>query len=47
MALLLYRFIQATWRVITDQQIGLIASHEAEELMEEVIQKNTQEGEKN
>ena len=47
MALLLYRFIQATWYVITDQQVGLIASHEAEELMEEVTGKNTQEGEKN
>ena len=47
MALLLYRFIQATWYVITDQQVGLIASHEAEELMEEVTGKNAQEVEKN
>jgi len=46
MALLLYRFIQATWYVITDKQVGIIASHEAEELMEEVTSKNTQEGEK-
>ena len=47
MALLLYRFIQATWYVVTDQQVGLIASHEAEELMEEVTGKNAQEEEKN
>lgn len=47
MALLLYRFIQATYYVITDQQVGLIASHEAEELMEEVNSQNAQEEEKN
>ena len=47
MALLLYRFIQATWYVITDQQVGVIASHEVEELMEEVTSNNTQAGEKN
>ena len=47
MALLLFRFIQATWYVITDKQVGIIASHEAEELMEEVTSKNAQEGEKN
>jgi len=47
MALLLYRFMQATYYVITDQQVGLIASHEAEELMEEVTSSNTPEGEKN
>jgi C4-dicarboxylate transporter DctQ subunit len=47
MALLLYRFIQATWYVITDQQVGVIASHEVEELMEEVTSNNAQEGEKN
>ena len=46
MALLLYRFIQATYYVITDQQEGLIASHEAEELMEEVAQTNGQGEEK-
>jgi len=45
MTLLLYRFIQATWYVITDQQVGLIASHEAEELMEEVVQENKRAGE--
>lgn len=47
MALLLYRFIQATWYVITDQQVGIIASHEAEELMEEVNNQDAQQGEKN
>lgn len=47
MALLLYRFIQATYYVITDRQVGLIASHEAEELMEEVTQNNNKEGEQN
>lgn len=47
MALLLYRFIQATWYVITDQQVGVIASHEVEELMEEVSSNKPQKGEKN
>lgn len=47
MTLLLYRFIQATWYVITDQQVGLIASHEADELIEEVTDNNSQAGEKN
>ncbi len=45
MALLLYRFIQATWYVMTDRQVGLIASHEVEELMEEVAQNNSKQGE--
>lgn len=40
MSLLLYRFIQATWYVFTDQQVGIIASHEAEELMDEVLGEN-------
>ena len=35
MALLLFRFLQAGWRVVTGQQDLLIASHEAEELVEE------------
>lgn len=35
MALLLYRFLQAGWRVLTDKQTLIIASHEAEELVEE------------
>ncbi len=47
MALLLYRFIQATYYVITDQQVGIIASYEAEELMEEVTNKNNSAGEQN
>lgn len=46
MALLLYRFIQATWYILTDQQTALIASHEAEELMEEVNKQNSNDGEK-
>lgn len=46
MSLLLYRFIQATWYILTDKQVALIASHEAEELMEEVIQENADKGEK-
>lgn len=46
MSLLLYRFIQATWYIITDKQTALIASHEAEELMEEVIQQKSNDGEK-
>ncbi len=45
MTLLLFRFIQATWRIIAGKQVGLIASHEAEELMEEVIGQNKREGE--
>ena len=37
MSLLLYRFIQAFWYVLKDKRIGIIASHEVEELLEEVI----------
>jgi len=47
MALLLYRFIQATWYVITDKQVGLIASHEAEELMDEVEAQSGSKGKTN
>jgi len=36
MALLLFRVLQATWRVITGKQDLLIAGHEAEEMMEEM-----------
>ncbi len=36
MGLLLFRFIQATGRVIRNEQHALIASHEADELMEEM-----------
>lgn len=46
MSLLLYRFIQATYYILTDKQVALIASHEAEEMMEEVIQENADKGEK-
>ena len=35
MALLLLRFLQATWRIWTGSQETLIASHEGEELLEE------------
>ena len=35
MALLTFRFLQAGWRVLRGRQEMLIASHEAEELMEE------------
>lgn len=47
MALLVYRFCQATWRILTDQQDLLIAGHEAEELMDEVNTRNSSnEGER-
>ncbi len=36
MSLMTWRFFQAGWRVFTDQQNLVIASHEAEELLEEV-----------
>ena len=39
MALLLFRVLQATWRIITNQQELLIAGHEAEEMMEEAFAK--------
>ena len=35
MALLLFRFLQAGWRVVTGQQDLIIASHEAEDMVEE------------
>ena len=34
MGLLLLRFIQTTWRILTNQQDTLIAGHEAEEMLE-------------
>lgn len=37
MALLLYRVLQASWRVVTGKQDLLIAGHEAEELLDEVV----------
>ncbi len=44
MALLLFRTLQATWRIFSDQQSLLIAGHEAEEMMEEALASD--EGEK-
>ena len=35
-ALLTFRFLQATWQILTNRSDRLIASHEAEELMEEL-----------
>jgi C4-dicarboxylate transporter DctQ subunit len=35
-ALLLFRFVQATWRIVTGKSISLIASHEAEEALEDL-----------
>ncbi|MEL7429258.1 MAG: TRAP transporter small permease [Pseudomonadota bacterium] len=44
MSLLLFRFLQATWYIVTGHQTSLIASHEAEELMEEVTQNKPANG---
>lgn len=45
MSLLLFRFLQATWRILKGEQKQLIASHEAEELLEEVTSEaNSAEG---
>ena len=35
LTLLTFRFLQAAWRVLTDQQTLIIASHEAEQMLEE------------
>ncbi len=43
-ALLLFRFLQATWRLFTGQQDNLIASHEAEDAVAEVAAKREVEG---
>ncbi|MGH1353752.1 MAG: TRAP transporter small permease [Thalassovita sp.] len=40
MALLLFRFIQATWRLITGEAESLIVSHEAEDAIEDVKHMN-------
>jgi C4-dicarboxylate transporter DctQ subunit len=40
MALLLFRFVQATWRVWTGEATTLIASHEAEEDVRDVAHMN-------
>lgn len=39
MALLLYRFLQAGWRIFNGEQTSLIASHEAEEMLEDLQKK--------
>ena len=41
MALLLFRFIQATWRVWTGAKTSLIVSHEAEDAVEDVKHLNS------
>ena len=43
MALLLYRFVEAGYRILVGKQDLLIASHEAEELVEEAAQKADRE----
>ncbi len=40
MALLLFRFLQATWRIWTGQAQSLIVSHEAEDAVEDVAHMN-------
>ncbi|UCH73599.1 MAG: TRAP transporter small permease [Rhodospirillales bacterium] len=42
--LLTFRFLQVGWRVLTGQQDTIIASHEAEDLMEEVAAEAKKEG---
>ncbi len=44
MALLLFRFLQAGWRVWTGEQGLIIASHEAEDMVEEAAAKAEREG---
>lgn len=39
-ALILYRVVQAAWRIVTGRQISLIVSHEAEDAVEEAAAKN-------
>ncbi len=41
MALLLFRFLQATWKIATNRQDLLIAGHEAEELMADLETENS------
>ena len=45
MALITFRFLEATWRVLTDQQTLLIVSHEAEEMVEEAASQAEAEAE--
>ena len=42
-ALILFRFIQATWDIATDKRESLIVSHEAEEAVEEAAALNREE----
>ena len=44
MALMLWRFLQLGWRVMTGDTELIIAGHEAEELMDEVAQNQNKEG---
>ena len=44
MALLTYRFAQVAWKVATGKQDTIIASHEAEEALEEAAQHRAEEG---
>ncbi len=44
MFLLTFRFVQVGWRVIAGEQDTIIASHEAEDLMEEVAAETKAEG---
>jgi C4-dicarboxylate transporter DctQ subunit len=44
LALLTYRFFQAGWWILTGQQDSVIASHEAEELLEETVNAAGREG---
>lgn len=39
LALLLFRFLEIGWHVLTDRQVMIIASHEAEDLVEEASRK--------
>lgn len=43
LALLTYRFLQAGWWILTDEQQTVIASHEAEELLQEAEQTGREE----
>lgn len=43
MALLTFRFIEVAWRVVRDEQIAVIASHEAEDMLEEATARDEKE----
>ena len=44
LALLTFRLVQATWRVVAGEQDTIIASHEAEDMVEEAAAKADKEG---